>query len=367
MSLSIGIVGLPNVGKSTLFNALVKNTHAEASNYPFCTIDPNVGIVEVPDIRLAPLAKIAQSDQIIPTIIEFIDIAGLVKNAHKGEGLGNQFLAHIKETDAIAMVVRFFASPDVVHVEGEINPLKDIKTINLELILADLNLAEKALNRLKKELKPGDNETKKKIVILTKIYEGLEQEIPVWAICPDAEELQSLCEFGFLSAKPVLYIANISEDMTKITSEELIEKYNLQDIIKNPESLIPVSAKIEAELAELPELEQTEFLNSYGLEASGLNRLIKSAYETLGLRTYFTAGPKETRAWTVHQGSSAPQAAAKIHTDFERGFIAAEVIKYPDFIENNGWTGCKEKGLIKTEGKNYIVQDGDIILFKFNV
>lgn len=367
MSLSIGIVGLPNVGKSTLFNALVKNAKAEASNYPFCTIDPNIGVVEVPDERLKKLAEISKSEKTIPAAIKFIDIAGLVKNAHKGEGLGNKFLSYIKETDAIAMVVRFFENEKIVHVAGKINPVEDIKTINLELILSDLKVAEKTLERMQKELKPGDNETKKKIVILTKITEGLEQEIPVWGIYPSKGDLDLISEIQFLTAKPVLYIANIAENMANISPQELISQYDLQDLIKNPDALIPISAKIEAELAEIPEEEQKEFLESLSLKESGLNRLIKSAYETLGLITYFTSGIKETRAWTVLKNSTAPQAAGKIHTDFERGFIAAEVIKYQDFIELKGWSEARAKGLAKTEGKTYIVQDGDVVLFKFNV
>ncbi|MCL5410445.1 MAG: redox-regulated ATPase YchF [Patescibacteria group bacterium] len=365
--LSIGIVGLPNVGKSTLFNALVKNAQAEASNYPFCTIDPNVGVVEVPDVRLGKLTEISKSQKTVPTTIEFIDIAGLVKGAHKGEGLGNQFLSHIKETDAIAMVIRFFENPDIIHVDGQINPAEDIRTINLELILADLTLAEKTLERMQKNLKPGDNETKKKILILEKIKAGLEEEMPIWAIFPNIEDLEPICEFQFITSKPVLYIANVSEEMATIEPKELIEKYHLGEIIKNPDALIPISAKIESELGELNDADQKEFLESLNLKESGLNRLISAAYVTLGLITFFTSGEKETRAWTVVKNSTAPQAAGKIHTDFERGFIAADVIKYNDFVEHQGWQNCKEKGLIKTEGKTYIAQDGDVMLFRFNV
>lgn len=367
MSLSIGIVGLPNVGKSTLFNALVKNAQAEASNYPFCTIDPNVGVVEVPDSRLQKLTEISKSEKTVPVAIEFIDIAGLVKNAHKGEGLGNKFLSHIKECDAIAMVVRFFEKSDVVHVAGIIDPQEDIKTIQLELILSDLNLVEKAISRLQKELKSGDNETKKKIVILENIKDGLENELPVWAIFPNIDDLKTIKEIQLITAKPVLYIANVSENMAGITSEKLIEKYELGEIIKNPEALIPISAKVESELGALNDVEQKEFLESLDLKESGLSRLIRSAYSTLGLITFLTSGEQETRGWTVKYGSTAPQAARVIHTDFERGFIAAEVIKYDDFIKYNGWSGCREKGLVKTEGKTYIVQDGDVILFRFNV
>lgn len=367
MSLSIGIVGLPNIGKSTLFNALVKNAQAEASNYPFCTIDPNIGVVEVPDDRLEKLAEISKSQKVIPAVIKFIDIAGLVKNAHKGEGLGNQFLSHIKDTDAIAMVIRFFQNPDITHVSGEINPLEDIKTINLELILADLAVVEKSLERVSKDIKPGDNEAKKKIALLENIKKGLEQEMPIWAIYPNKEDLEPIREIQFITAKPVLYIANVSEEMATIQSSDLIQKYHLDGLIKNPDILIPISAKIESELSQLDENDQQEFLTSLNIKESGLKKLIKSAYETLGLITFLTSGEKETRAWTTEKNSTAPQAAGKIHTDFERGFIAAEVIKYDDFVKYEGWSGCREKGLIKTEGKNYIVQDGDVVLFRFNV
>jgi GTP-binding protein YchF len=367
MSLSLGIVGLPNVGKSTLFNALVKNAKAEASNYPFCTIDPNVGVVEVPDDRLPTLSTISKSQKTVPTTIEFTDIAGLVKDAHKGEGLGNKFLSHIKETDAIAMVVRFFENKDIVHVAGTIDPVDDIHTITLELILADLNVVEKRIEGMRKELKAGDNQAKKRFEILTKIKEGLDKEIPVWGTYPNKEDLEPVKDLQFLTAKPILYIANVSEDMAPITSEELIEKYGLQSIIHDPEYLIPISAKIESELSELPEDEQKEYMDTIGLKESGLKRLITASYDILGLITYFTSGEKETRAWTVTKGDTAPKAAGKIHGDFEKGFIAADVIKYKDFVEQNGWQGCKEKGLIKTEGKTYIVHDGDIMLFKFNV
>ncbi len=365
--LSIGIIGLPNVGKSTLFNALVKSAQAEASNYPFCTIEPNIGVVEVPDKRINELSKISKSLKEIPTTIEFIDIAGLVKGAHQGEGLGNQFLAHIKETDAIAMVIRFFENPKITHVGGKINPAEDIRTINLELILADLKVVEKILERTQKELKAGDNETKKKIALLTKIKEGLEQEIPVWAICPNKEDLAKIAEIQLITSKPVLYIANISENMANISPQELISKYGLKDLIKNPNTLIPISAKIEAELTEIPENEQKEFLDSLSLGESGLNRLIKSAYDTLGLITFFTSSEKETRAWTIIKNSHAPEAASKIHTDMKRGFIAAEVCHIDDLITYTDWQEAHKKGKIRTEGKDYLVQDGDVILFRFNV
>lgn len=367
MALSLGIVGLPNVGKSTLFNALVKNAQAEASNYPFCTIDPNVGVVEVPDKRLQKLAEISKSAKIVPTAIEFTDIAGLVKGANKGEGLGNQFLSHIKETDAIAMVVRFFENKDIIHVAGAINPAEDIQVINLELILADLNLVEKRIDAIRKETKTGDPKAAKRVAIIEKIKAGLDNEIPVRDIFPDPNDLEPIKEFQFITSKPIIYIANVAEGDAAIDSGQLIKQFNLESIIKNPAELIPISAKIESELSDLPDDEQSEYLESLGLKESGLNRLIQAAYQTLGLITYFTSGEPETRAWTVLKGSPAPVAAGKIHKDFEKGFIAADVIKYDNFIKFNGWQGCKEKGLVKTEGKTYIFQDGDITLFKFNV
>lgn len=367
MSLSLGIVGLPNVGKSTLFNALVKNAKAEASNYPFCTIDPNVGVVELPDIRLQKLSDISKSKKIVPATVDFTDIAGLVKGANQGEGLGNKFLSHIRETDAIAMVVRFFENKDIVHVSGSIDPVDDINVINLELILADLSVVEKRLPAIEKELKTGSSDAKKRVEILKKIKEGLDKEIPVRDIFPNKEDLEPIKELQFITSKPIIYIANVSEEQASVSSKDLIEQYNLQSIINDPENLIPISAKVESELSELDQAEQTEYLESLGLHESGLNRLIKSAYHTLGLITYFTSGEPETRAWTIKKGDTAPIAAGKIHKDFEKGFIAADVIKNENFIANNGWQGCREKGLIKTEGKTYIVQDGDICLFKFNI
>ncbi len=366
MSLSLGIVGLPNVGKSTLFNALVRNAQAEASNYPFCTIDPNVGIVEVPDDRLQKLTEISKSQKTVPTVIEFTDIAGLVRGAHQGEGLGNQFLSHIRETDAIAMVVRFFENKDIVHVAGVIDPVDDIHTINLELVLADLSIVEKRLPAFEKDAKSGSTEAKKRLAIIQKIKEGLDKEIPVRYIFPDPTELEPVKELQFITSKPILYIANVSEEQTNITPEKLIKQYGLHSIIKDS-LLIPISAKIESELAVLSQDDRDEFLKELNMTETGLDYLVKAAYKTLGLITYFTSGEKETRAWTVTNDSTAPQAAGKIHKDFEKGFIAADVIKYDHFVKNNGWQGCKEKGLIKTEGKTYLVQDGDIMLFKFNV
>ena len=367
MSLSIGIVGLPNVGKSTLFNALVKNAKAEASNYPFCTIEPNVGIVSVPDDRLEKLAEISKSQKIIPTVIEFIDIAGLVKNAHKGEGLGNQFLGHIKSCDAIAMVIRFFINENIIHVANKIDPLEDIKIIKLELILSDLAMVEKKIAGLKKETKAQNKDALARLSILNKLKQGFDQEMLALEILKNEDDIQKISDLQLITLKPILFIANVSENDAGISSEELIKEFKLESEIPDSNTLVPISAKIESELAELADDEQKEYLKSLNLEQSGLNRLINSAYETLGLLTFFTSGEKETRAWTIVKDSTAPKAAGVIHTDFERGFIAADIIKYDNFIENAGWTGCKNKGLIHTEGKKYIFQDGDITIFKFNV
>ncbi len=374
--MKLGIVGLPNVGKSTLFNALVKNAKAEASNYPFCTIDPNVGVVEVPDERLAKLAQISNSKKIVPATVDFTDIAGLVSGAHKGEGLGNQFLSHIRETDAIAMVVRFFENKDIIHVAGAIDPVDDIHTINLELILADLSVVEKRLPALEKEIRANKPDAKEHLAVLEKCKATLDKAIPLRNILSELSELQYkilTTNYQLLTTKPVIYIANVAEDQAAITSEELVKHYGLQSLLKQTTdnkqltTIIPISAKIESELAELSKDEQKEYLNELGLQQSGLKRLIQAAYSTLGLITYLTSGEPETRAWTISKGDTAPVAAGKIHKDFEKGFIAADVIKYDNFIENKGWQACKEKGLIKTEGKTYIVQDGDVMLFKFNV
>ncbi len=329
MSLSIGIVGLPNVGKSTLFNALVKQRQAAASNFAFCTIDPNVGIVNVPDERLQKLAEIAKPEKIIPATVEFIDIAGIVKEAHKGEGLGNKFLSHIRNTNAICMVLRCFQDDNIMHVEGKINPKDDFETIMTELELADLGTKEK----INKKVKKGQI---------------------------DESTIQ------YLSKKPFIFAANVSEDEAGISAEECIAKYNL-NFIDDPKKLIVISAKVEQDLIDLNESEQEEYLGSLGLKKSGLDRLIRVAYHTLGLESYFTAGPKEVRAWTINTNSTAPQAAGKIHTDFERGFISADVIGYTDFIKYNGEQGAREVGKLRQEGKNYIVKDGDVIEFKFNV
>jgi len=356
MSLKIGIVGLPNVGKSTLFNALVKGSHAEAANYPFCTIEPNVGIVEVPDTRLAPLAEMSKSKKIVPAIVEFVDIAGLVRGASKGEGLGNKFLAHIRECDAIAMVVRFFVDANVTHVEGKIDPLDDIATIETELQLADISTVDKRLFSLEKELKMGSKESKIMHNGLQKIKDKLYAGENAREADLDSSEKELLKGLGLMTQKPIIYIANVGEDQV---AAELP--------VKTTKKFIPISAKLEAELSELTIEEQKEYLDSLGIEDSGLNQLIHRAFEMLELQTYITTGEMETKAWTIHKGDTAPQAAGVIHTDFEKGFIAAEVVPWQDLYAQGGWSQAKAHGLVRTEGKTYVMRDGDVVLFRFNV
>lgn len=363
MGIQCGIVGLPNVGKSTLFNALTK-AGIQAENYPFCTIDPNVGVVAVPDPRLAALAAITKPQKLLPATVEFVDIAGLVSGASRGEGLGNQFLAHIRETDAIAQVVRCFNDDDVIHVAGRINPAEDIATINTELALADLATVERALQRAEKAAKSGGREVTERRALLERAYAHLNDGAPMRTLGLDSGEREALRELFLLTSKPVLYIANVAED--GFINNTLLEQ--VRAIAKDEGAeVLPVCAAIEAELAELDDADKTEFLADYGLSEPGLNRVIHSAYQLLGLQTYFTAGPKEVRAWTVSIGATAPQAAGVIHSDFERGFIRAEVIAYADYIAGNGESGARQAGKWRLEGKEYIVQEGDVMHFRFNV
>ncbi|HNV12330.1 MAG TPA: redox-regulated ATPase YchF [bacterium] len=352
MPLSIGIVGLPNVGKSTLFNILTKK-QVEASNYPFCTIDPNVGVVKVPDERLDKIAQISQPAKIIPTFIEFTDIAGLVKGAHEGEGLGNQFLSHIRECDAICEVVRDFKDPNVIHVNGEIDPIGDQETINMELIFADLKTVEKRLEKVAKEIKSGDKEIIKQKEILEKIKVLLDQGRAVRELEMKDEEKVFIKSLSLLTIKPIIYALN-SDD----TEKEANFSWDGE--------VVRINVKMEEEIAKLPEEEQAEYMKELGINKSGLDKLISASYKLLGLETFFTTGKDETRAWTIKKGSKAPQAAAEIHTDFEKGFVRAEVINWEKFIETGGEIKAKELGLVRTEGKDYIVQDGDICNFLIN-
>ncbi len=365
MGFKCGIVGLPNVGKSTLFNALTRTAMAQAENYPFCTIEPNVGEVAIPDPRLYKLAEIAKSENIVPTRMTFVDIAGLVKGASKGEGLGNQFLANIREMDAIAYVLRCFDDSDIVHVEGKIDPLSDLETVETELMLADLETLEKRESVLSKKAKSGDKESQDLIGIVNKALKLLRDGKPVRFIeIKDAEEtlLKSL---QLLTAKPVLYVCNVNESDAAQGNHYSESVFDMAK--KEGAGSVLISAKIEAELSQLDSNDQEEFLKELGLEQPGLVRMIYEGYDLLDLMTYFTAGPKESRAWTVPVHSLAPRASRAIHTDFEKGFIRAEVISFPDYIQFNGEQGAKEAGKMRVEGKEYEVQDGDVILFRFNV
>ncbi|MEO8893311.1 MAG: redox-regulated ATPase YchF [Coleofasciculaceae cyanobacterium] len=362
--LRAGIVGLPNVGKSTLFNALVANAKADAANFPFCTIEPNVGIVAVPDERLQVLAKISSSEQTVATRVEFVDIAGLVKGASKGEGLGNQFLANIREVDAIVHVVRCFDDDDIIHVSGSVDPVRDIEIINLELVLSDLFQVERRIERTRKAARTS-KEAQLELEALEKLTAGLNEGKSARHLDLTKEEIESVKVLGLLTAKPIIYAANVSEN-DLAAGNEWVEQVRQVAITENAQVVV-VSAQVESELVELPEEERTDFLASLGVEEGGLKSLIRATYELLGLRTYFTAGPKETRAWTIHAGMKAPQAAGTIHTDFERGFIRAETVAYQDLVTNGSMTAAKEKGLVRSEGKEYVVQEGDVMLFRFNV
>ena len=363
MSLKCGIVGLPNVGKSTLFNALTR-AGIQAENYPFCTIDPNVGVVPVPDPRLDALAAIVRPEKVIPTAMEFVDIAGLVAGASQGEGLGNQFLAHIRETDAVAHVVRCFENDDVVHVAGRVDPISDIEVINTELALADLETAEKALTRLTRTAKSGDKEAIARKAVAEKVQAVLAEGRAARAADLNEDERLLLKELQLITAKPAMYIANVNED--GFEGNPLLERVRAYAITENAQ-VVPVCAAIEAEIAQLADDEKAEFLAEMGFDEPGLNRVIRAAYDLLGLQTFFTAGVKEVRAWTVKRGATAPRAAGVIHTDFEKGFIRAEVVAYDDFIACKGEQGARDAGKWRLEGKEYVMKEGDVVHFRFNV
>ncbi len=365
--LSLGIVGLPNVGKSSLFNALTA-AKAEAANYPFCTVDPNIGMVEVPDARLGRLSGIVKPEKTVPAVVQFVDIAGLVKGAAQGEGLGNKFLSNIRETDAVVHVVRCFEDPDVTHVMGGVDPVRDREIIEFELALADLSSVEKRLDKAKRAARTGDKEAQAELPALEKANAALAEGKALWHAGLAEAEQAVLQPLQLLTLKPVLYAANVTD--AELEGNEGSHVRALRAAIARdhePAEVVTFSAKIEAELAQLAPDDRAEFLASLGIESAGLDRIIRAGYHLLGLQTYFTAGEKEVRAWTIHRGDTAPRAAGVIHTDFERGFIRAETASYDDFVACDGWKGAREKGVVRSEGKDYVVQDGDVMLFRFNV